>query len=277
MYPVLVCIAKREQDYIKEFIHYHIELGFKRIFLYDNEDTPFYETFLEKYKEYLTVYHLPFNNYKKPVQYVALDHFTTTFMKDPITHVAHIDIDEFIVLKKHNTIQEFIEEYIVGTTVGIAMNWRLFGDSGKTEKTNEPVTQRFTMCQEKGDKHIKTLFRRDAFLSYNFVHDIITIKGFIKSTNGKIIRGPFNEDIDFNVIQLNHYKCKTFTEYKWIRQRQRADLNGDQHENVEETFAIHNKNEVEDLTAKQFYNRILENPNCIPHVKDTFLKYNFNI
>jgi len=251
MYPVLVCIAKQEQDYIEEFIQYHLSIGFKHIFLYDNEDEPFYETFLQKYKEFLTVHHLPFNNYPKAVQYTALDHFTSS-MKDPITHVMHIDIDEFLVLKKHKTIQEFIEEYIVDSTVGIGVHWRLFGDSGRTEKTNEPVTKRFTMCQEKGDMHIKTLFKRDAFVNYRSVHDITTLRGFIKSTNGSIVRGPFHKNIDLSVIQLNHYKCKTWPEFQQIRKRQRADIKGDHNEDVKKSFDENNFNEVEDTSLAYF-------------------------
>ena len=38
MYPVIVCIAKKEHDYIEEFVKYHLELGFTSIYLYDNED-----------------------------------------------------------------------------------------------------------------------------------------------------------------------------------------------------------------------------------------------
>ena len=253
MYPVLVCIAKREQQYIQEFIRYHLALGFKRIFLYDNEDEPTYEKLLQN--DLVTVTHYPFNNHEQPVQIMILEHFIQHFMKD-CTHVAHIDLDEFICLKKHRSIQEFIEEYIVGTTVGIGMNWRFFGSSGNREQTNEPITQRFTMCQEKGDTHIKTLFKCDTFLMYRSVHDIMTTKGFIKSTNGKIIRGPWNQHIDFSVIQLNHYKCKTWPEFQYIRQRQRADIKGDQHENVEENFKLYDINEIEELTAKEFYNLI---------------------
>ena len=244
MYPVLVCVAKQEQDYIEEFVQYHLSIGFKRIFLYDNEKEPFYETFLEKYKASLTVIHFP----QQPCQMEALAHFTST-MTDPITHVMHIDLDEFVVLKKHKTIQEFIEEYIVGTTVGIGFNWRFFGDSGHTEKSNEPVTKRFTMCQEKGDKHIKTLFKRDAFLMYITPHDIIPVRGFIKSTNGSIIRGAWNDDIDISVVQLNHYKTKTWPEFVQIRKRGRADLIID-HEDVKLNFDRHNFNEVEDTWLK---------------------------
>ena len=184
MFPVIVCIAKKEEDYIEEFIVYHLALGFKHIFLYDNEDVPTYENLLEKYKENVRFIHLPFNNYTRPVQYMALDHFVNNYLfSTDITHVAHIDIDEFIVLKKHDNICDFIQEYIVDDCQGIAMNWRFFGSSGKTEKTNEPVTIRFTKCEQQGNKHIKTLFKKDNFLAFGTCHDVYLSFGHIKTTN----------------------------------------------------------------------------------------------
>ena len=257
MYPVIVCIAKLESFYIEEFVKYHLHLGFKHIYIYDNEDVPTYNILLNQYKSNTTVVHLPNNNYQKGVQYIALDHFIKNYLcKTKITHVAHIDIDEFIVLKKHNNICDFIHDYIKDDCQGIAMNWRFFGSSGKTEKTDEPVTLRFTMCQEKGNIHIKTLFKKDHFLCFNTVHDVILNKGYIKNTNNKIVIGPFNDDISFDMIQLNHYKCKTFPEFKYIRSRGRADLNYNFNENIEESFIVYDRNEVEECTACNFYKNI---------------------
>ena len=209
-----------------------------------------------------------FSNPKKPfgaflcnitVTELQLNNFIFKYLfKSNITHVAHIDIDEFIVLKKHNNIIDFIKEYIVGDCQGIGMNWRFFGSSNQTEQTNIPVTVRFTMCEEKGNKHIKTLFKKDNFLKYQTCHDVVLNKGFIKSTNGVIINGPFNDNIDFSVIQLNHYKSKTYPEYVNIRQRGRADMYDALPENVEETFKLYDLNEVEDLTACNFYKKIDE-------------------
>jgi hypothetical protein len=257
-FPVIVCIAKQEKDYIDEFIRYHLGLGFKRIYLYDNEDVPTYRDLLDKYKSNVTVIHYPFNNYEKGVQYKVLDHFTGHMMSDiDITHVAHIDIDEFIVLKKHKNISDFIDQYIVGDCQAIGMNWRFFGSSGFTEKENIPVTTRFTMCENAGNIHIKTLFKKESYLSYQTCHSISLKNGYTKSTNGTIILGPFNHSIDFDVIQLNHYKCKTLPEFREIRKRQRADITGDINEDVDKIFVEYDLNEVEDLTARDFYISVL--------------------
>ena len=258
--PVIVCIAKLEIDYIEEFVKYHLSLGFKTIYIYDNEDVPTYETFLQKYSQYIKVFHLPYNNYEKGVQYIALDHFIENYLyKDDITHVAHIDIDEFIVLKKHKNISEFIQEYIVNDNncAGIGMNWRFFGSSNQTKKGNAPITTRFTMCEKNGNRHIKTLFDKKYFVKYGCCHRIYPKENYhIKATNGTIIVGPFNDDIDFDVIQLNHYKCKTLPEFQYVRTRQRADIPGDMNEDVVESFNKYNMNEVEELTAYHFYNEV---------------------
>jgi len=260
MYPVIVCIAKKEENYIEEFVKYHLALGFKDIYLYDNEDVPTYESLLSKYKDNIKFIHLPFNNYDKGVQYIALDDFVNKYLwTTNITHVAHIDIDEFIVLKNHDNICDFINQYIVGDCQGIGMNWRFFGSSGKTEKTektNEPVTMRFTMCQKNGNPHIKTLFKKDNFIKWGTCHDVIFSSGHTKSTNNTIINGPFNYNIDFNSIQLNHYKSKTMPEFRYIRTRGRADMKEQINENIEELFKCYDINEVEDLNAYNVYLKI---------------------
>lgn len=254
MYPVIVCIAKKEHNYIEEFIRYHLALGFTHIYLYDNEDQPTYENMLHKYKANLEVIHLPHNNYDKGVQYKALDHFIEKYLQNKnITHVAHIDIDEFIVLKKHKNIIDFINDYIKNDCQGIGINWRFFGSSGHTEHTNSPVSVRFTMCQTLGNHHIKTIFKKDNFSHYITCHDVVLKSGHIKSTNGDIFEGPLSPNIITDVIQLNHYKCKTLPEYKYIRTRQRADIVGNIYEDVEETFNSFNVNDVQDLTAHDFY------------------------
>ena len=265
VFPVIVCIAKKESDYIEEFVKYHLALGFKYIYLYDNEDEPTYEKLLEKYKDFINVIHYPGNHYDTGIQYKALEHFRHFFINNnEITHIAHIDIDEFIVLKKHKNICDFINEYIVGDCQGIGINWRFFGSSGHEEKKNIPVTIRFTMCAKDGNKHIKTLFKKEKFRCFVTCHQALLYEGHIKSTNGEIIPGPFNYNIDFSVIQLNHYKCKTFQEYKYIRTRGRADFSSNRQgifEDIDEitgTFNESNINEIEELAASKFYTNLLK-------------------
>ena len=251
--PVIFCIAKLEHNYIEEFVRYHLSIGFEAIYIYDNEDTPTYANLLKHIKN-VNVLHYP----GKAMQYSSLYNFSQRVMHiNSITHVINMDCDEFIVLKKHKNIKEFIHEYIKYDCAGIGINWRFFGDSGKQTRTDGPLTIRFTMCQQNGDRHIKTLFNKNCFTCYHTMHDISVKDGFhIKSTNGTVIVGPWNPNIDISVIQINHYKTKTLEEFKYIRTRGFADSNNVE-ENVIDSFNAHNLNEVEDLTAYNYYNNYL--------------------
>ena len=252
--PVIICIAKLESNYIEEFVKYHLALGFSHIFIYDNEDEPTYRKILNNYSEALTtVIHFP----TKYQQMNAYYHFINNILfKTNITHVACIDVDEFIVLKQHNDIKDFIKQFIVDDCQGIGMNWRFFGSSGiKEPNVKEPLTKRFTKCQKDGNMHIKTLFKKDNFIRFNTMHDVILSEGYIKSTNGQIIIGPFNHNIDLSYIQLNHYKCKTLEEFKYIRTRGQADryvIGPDS----EKDFVQYDINDVEELTAYNFYSTL---------------------
>ena len=174
----IVCIAKFEKDYITHFVNYHLKLGFDKIFIYDNEDQPLYH-YLNSDK--VIVIHIPGNNYYKAVQYVALEHFINNYINQ-FTHVAHIDIDEYIVLKKH-TLNEFINKYITNDCAGIAMNWRHFGSNGQVSKSEIPDIFRFTKCEEFGNHHIKTIFDVKCYAGWDSPHSILTQPNFfVKNT-----------------------------------------------------------------------------------------------
>jgi FkbM family methyltransferase len=258
IYPVIVSVAKLESDYIEEWVIYHLALGFEHIYIYDNEDQPVYKELLKNYSSKVTINHIPGNNYHKPIQYLILDYFITNYMRNGIiTHCTHIDIDEFIVLKKHKCINEFIKEYIHGNCIGIGMNWRFFGDSGLKEKTNEPVTQRFKLCQKNSDNQIKTIFDVSKTSGWSICHAIYKPEGcFVKATSGNIIEDVINDECSIDVIQLNHYKTKTLPEFKYIRTRGRADLMINPEDDLCSNFEYYNKNDETDLYAYNFYKNI---------------------
>jgi len=91
------------------------------------------------------------------------------------------------------------------------------------------------------------------------MHYVIVKDGYyIKSTNGCIINEPLNPNIDLGVIQMNHYKTKTLEEYLHIRQRRFAVSDVIvANESIINNFNGHNINEMEDLTAYNYYKNYL--------------------
>jgi hypothetical protein len=269
MKPVIFTIAKYEKQYIEEFVMYHLGLGFSHIYIYDNEDVPTYKYILDKYilENKVTCIHYPGNDYQEGVQGMITKHFIQNFMfQNNNTHTCGIDIDEFIVLKRHNKITNFIKKFIVDDVAGITMNWRFFGSSNLKINDNRPVTQRFIMRQKGYSTHVKTIFDNSKFSHFRTIHIIEPKPGFvIKDTNGNIINhiaqniNIVNEDDD-KFIQLNHYSSKTLDEFLYQRKRGCCDRNNSSQvfdmSMLDTLFLKRDLNDVNDLFAYNKYKSI---------------------
>jgi hypothetical protein len=268
MKSVIFTLAKYESQYIEEFVVYHLGIGFSHIYIYDNEDIPTYAKLLHKYVENgsVIVIHVPFNNHEKGIQLIVQDHFVTNYMyTNDYTHCCPIDIDEFIVLKQHTHIHDFIKQFIVDDVAGIAINWRFFGSSHHTINNGQPVTQRFTMRQKKYCEWVKTIFEIDKFSHFrNRSIHVIEPKPsyFIKDTFGTIVTSPYTNPknilLDNLFVQINHYAAKTFEEFCYQRKRGCCNVTDAQQplQNLKHMFMIRNLNHEEDLFACNIYNSI---------------------
>lgn len=230
----ICCIALNEELYIDEWLQYHFGLGFNHVYVYDNS-----EDFVLKNKEVntrISVIHFPGSTKQVP----AYNHFLENF-GNKHDWCAFIDVDEFFVLKKHATIQEYLLEESRGLSVPVAIgvNWVLFGSEGHEKYEPRPVTERFT----KGtlNQHIKSIVRtrglsnQVSFENCHIPRDIpVTVH---IPSNGKtdyVFNTPFNTNFDDSVIQLNHYFCKSREEFEKKIQRGRADTN--EKRNITELF-----------------------------------------
>jgi len=237
MKVALVCIAKNEDMYIQEWINYNKKLGFDDIIIYQNDwrcsiDEPNVITIdfdgVNKQRE--AYHHFIQNNYTK------------------YDWAAFFDIDEFLVLKKHQNVKDFISDYLDYHSIGV--NWVLFGDNGHQRVNNEySVLKRFTKRQKSINNHVKSIIK----LSSNIIMDVHN--PFNKpstDTNKRLFMGPFNENGDDDIAQLNHYFGKTKEEFTQKCNRGRADTPLLEHRRTMKDFEAHNFNEVEDLTAMNF-------------------------
>ena len=237
----LVCIAKNEDDYIHEWIDYHKKLGFDDIFIYQNN----WECSIVS----PNVHSIKYDGKAKQL-YAYND-----FIKDYsclYEWAAFFDVDEFLVLKKHDNIKDFLKEY--NAYDSIAVNWVLFGDNGLNEVTNNhySVLNRFTKRQIGVNPHIKSIVK----LSENFMfienpHCLYNISWV--DSNFKVSYGPFNYEGDDNIIQLNHYFSKTRTEYVKKIEKGRAD--NTRTVRTFEEFDAHNFNDIYDFSALDFFNK----------------------
>lgn len=254
MKTALVCIAKNEDHYIDEWITYHTKLGFDYIYVYQNN-----WRYSGNKQQFNNVHWIEFDGEAKQLE--SYDNF----IKHQLVNydwAAFFDVDEFLCFKTYTNVKSFLKNYNEYNAIGI--NWRLFGNNSQTHiiNNNYSLLNRFTMAEYIQNIHIKTIIHNKNINNIRFIdpHSIansLTTDFTINTKKTKFINGPFNYDFDTNV-QLNHYYSKTLEEFINIKlKRGRSDVllnntNISEHYDIQK-FSMHNKNDVEDLTAKNFY------------------------
>lgn len=231
----LVCIAKNEDRYIEEWVDYYLKLGFDKIFIYENN--------WRCQVEHPQVTKIEFDSTRGDRQISAYNTFAKTYHSE-YDYAAFFDVDEFLVLKKHKNIKEFLADYPTAPAIGI--NWAMFGDNGLTGVTdgNYSVINRFTKRAEFWAQ-IKCIVKLEP---YTLVHPHHPLSShWVSPDEPEVPRnGADNPNGTYNIAQLNHYWCKTWEEWKSIKQAKGRVCDGPIGDHM---FQQHNKNEVEDLFA----------------------------
>jgi hypothetical protein len=209
MKVVLVCIAKDEDSYIEEWLSYYKKLGFDEIVMYQNDwECKIVLPYLKK---------LTLNGPHKQME--AYRDFTNNY-RNLFDWAAFFDCDEFLVLKKHKTIQEFLTEY--DNPYGITINWQFFGADGKLTRGDHPnsLLKQFFLKQKDVNEHVKSILNLS---SGSFMVSPHHASSQLMTTDREFFKGPFNRNGKNDVAQLNHYHHKTFEDWLIRCSRGQAD------------------------------------------------------
>jgi hypothetical protein len=237
MKVALVCIAKNEDPYIDEWIEYNKKLGFDDIFVYQND--------WRWSGSSENVHKFEIDGINK--QREAYNSFVREY-NNKYDWAAFFDIDEFLVLKKHDNIKSFLSDYEDFQAVGI--NWVLFGNNDQTTVDGEySVIKRFTKRQQEVNEHVKCIIK----LSPLVYMDIHNPNSSWVDVHKRVNHGPFTKIHTDDIAQINHYFCKTQEEFQLKCDRGRAD--SPVYRRTMADFDRHNFNEVEDLTAYKFFHQ----------------------
>jgi hypothetical protein len=132
-------IVKDAENYLDEWVDYHFGLGFHTIYLIDNSDNHELLSWQNKRRQRgYSVRVLP-----KPGTHRQMYgyHMCASEFKEMHTYMAFFDVDEFLVLKNHTNVDEFLVKYLpMGS---LAISWYVFGSGNTTMYSPLPVTKRF--------------------------------------------------------------------------------------------------------------------------------------
>lgn len=255
----LVCIAKNEDNYIQEWVDYHLMLGFSDVYVWQNN----WRTSVLKESERVHLREIDGTHKQIECYNMAIDELHKAY-----DWVAFFDIDEFLVLKPNcefSYVDEFLSQQKYSQIPCICVNWRFFGDNYLHSIDSWNVLSRFTRCDDKLDETSKpiihtSIMSNTAKFYYN-PHCVTcyqfdpNLKFQLKCVgNNKFINDNCNDE----PLELNHYRNKTYTE-QFMRHFQKEDvLDGNYAyrnslDKFNESFYTCNRNDIQNTYAKDFF------------------------
>ncbi|GHT43713.1 hypothetical protein AGMMS49965_18070 [Bacteroidia bacterium] len=253
-YLSIVAIVKNEALNIAEWIEYHLLVGVSRFYIYDNGSTDNLKEVLEPYiqKNIVEYIYYPGKARQTPAYNAAIKR-----IRNQSFWIATIDIDEFIVPVSTQTIPDFLRDF--EDVSGIEINWMMYGSNGQRERTEGLVMERFTkhaFADYPLNRHIKTVFNpRSVWVAG--VHEAQYFDGKGVNTHKEEIQNYFLErEPLFDKIRINHYFCKSETEY--LLKLGRGDATGNNHLSMTH-FHNQDKNDMEDDIMNKYIPRVKKN------------------
>jgi Glycosyl transferase family 2 len=200
-YSIISANVRDDNDYLDEWIGYHLSIGFEHIVIYDHLSRVPVDPKWNK----VTVYRLERESLFKP-EFIH----NHTLHKHKSFWMAHIDVDEFIVLESNN-INDFMQKYEQCGALGIP--WSMFGSSGHTNKPKGLVKDNYLYRKpDENPEWIKSIINTQFCTVINDPHHgIYTVPAV--NEDFVPIEGP-RAISSRKSIRLNHYFTRSLEEYK---------------------------------------------------------------
>ena len=243
---VIMSPCKDEENYICEWIKYHLDLGFDKIYLYDNNDDSsilpkvLHYNLDKSYIDRVIIYPIPgLKAFKRQICFDFLN-------EKEFKWCAVIDCDEFITLTSHKNIKDYINSF-PSDCEQIVLPW-LFYDPGDFKGDIPiPLLERryfpYTPIEKQSDI-IDNSYGKSIQKKTNKIEDVrcihhlnLSIKTYIKFDE-KIILEDKQKTIpwifkngnlpkQFNHAYVKHFKIRNKNEYDKKSERGRDDcING---------------------------------------------------
>ena len=220
-YLSICCIIKNEK-YLEEFIIYHHIVGVEHFFIYDNNsDHPIRDRLNNFYFNRLcTIIDFPGHAKQIPAYEHCIKHFGRQ-----TKWLAIIDGDEYILPKQNWSIRDVLNKN--EDTHALGVNWVLFGSSHYDNTQDGLLVDKYRMCENGQNPHIKSIVQPRYVTSASHPHFVILQNpSKYKDCKKNIISGPFNNNYTIDLIQINHYSFKSLEDY--IKKHNRGNADGTQ-------------------------------------------------
>ena len=207
-----VTILLDEHEMVREWLDWHIKIGIDRVVFYDNGSSHPYTNEIGDYLEsgYVTIVDWPSKALTRQIN--AFKHFLDNF-PEPEDYFFGFDVDEYLVLEKHNSIHELIDAY--SDYAGISISWNIMNSSGHILKPSGGVVENYTQSVDpiRTNHNFKSLGRCDRISWFPDVHRFIPKHPYeLVNVYGKPVWDS-NLETTKDIAYLNHYLTRSAEDY----------------------------------------------------------------
>jgi hypothetical protein len=218
-YELAVCaIFKNEAPYLREWVGFHQAQGVGRFWLYDNRSTNDWQTALQGF-DGVEVTDWP----AVPGQFSAYSDCLKRHRTDA-RWIAFIDLDEFLYSPTGRSLTDVLRRF--SGVSGVAVNWRVYGHNGYTERPAGPVLENYTWRasdHHPSNRHVKTIANPRKTSTWVENPHFFRHYGTPVGENHDPVTSPFRSPPTASLLRINHYCLKSLADIEWRAGRLRAD------------------------------------------------------
>lgn len=208
-YASICAIVKNEDISLREWILYHFAIGFEHITLYDNGDPASAGAVVRDFVEngLVAVIDFPIRHNQQMQAYAECLRNAASASR----WLAFIDVDEFVVMRRHKDIKDFLDQY--DKFGGVCMHWKMFGSNGHISRPKGRVIGSYTQSLSLSSL-FKSIVRTDRAIAPLSPHHFAFRDNFY-CVNEDCIPVLSSQSYPLaNLIQLNHYFYKSQQDFE---------------------------------------------------------------
>lgn len=212
MIKVICAIIKDEQRFLKEWLDYHLTLGFDKIYLFEDYRSTSHQEIVKDYNSVIlqSVQSFGIRDYHSSrTQYELYSKFLKQAKENNLCDwVLFNDIDEFLMFEDGWDLNRLCEEY--KDTPAVWLCWKMYGANGHIKRPEGGVLENYTKpggrCDELNRWNLKSFVNVHLCQGMFNIHEAT---GGQKTDGSKISSSP----VVYNKAWLNHYYSKSWEDY----------------------------------------------------------------
>ena len=217
----VMAILKDEAPNMEEWLCHHMAIGVDHFFLYDNGSTDELHEVLQPYADHgvVTTVYFPMRGLQRDA-----NNHVVRFFGDTTDWIAYVDIDEFLVPQRDESISDVMARYPEAEQVLVSR--KEFCYSGHRTPVDGLVTESYREYSEQvprmGTSAVlaKPIIRPRGTARVG-IHNAFTVHGRTVNTAGEPTseEATVIEDPSYANLQMNHYFTKSWQEFQAKRTR----------------------------------------------------------